>query len=103
MTKAVRIFSKDSRQNVASLRALAARLAPRAAEVKELGHGVFTYVLLEGLKGRAAMKGEPVTVLRLISYISEQLPVMTKKYNQEEQYPVMGSSQGMDFPLVMAK
>ena len=74
-----------------------------AAEVKDLGHGVFTYVLLEGLKGKAAGKGEPVTVLKLISYVSEQLPIMTKKYNQEEQYPVMGSSQGMDFPLVMAK
>jgi glyoxylase-like metal-dependent hydrolase (beta-lactamase superfamily II) len=34
--KAVRLFSKDSSQNVASLKALAARLAPRAAEVKEL-------------------------------------------------------------------
>jgi WD40 repeat protein len=73
-----------------------------AAEVKDLGHGVFTYVLLEGLKGKAAARGEPVTVLKLISYISDQLPVMTKKYNQEEQYPVMGSSQGMDFPLVIA-
>jgi glyoxylase-like metal-dependent hydrolase (beta-lactamase superfamily II) len=34
--KAVRLFSKDSGQNVASLKALAARLQPRAAEVKEL-------------------------------------------------------------------
>jgi glyoxylase-like metal-dependent hydrolase (beta-lactamase superfamily II) len=36
MMKAVRLFSKDSTQNVASLRALAARLRPRAAEIKEL-------------------------------------------------------------------
>lgn len=34
--KAVRLFSKDSSQNVASLKALTARLAPRAAEVREL-------------------------------------------------------------------
>jgi glyoxylase-like metal-dependent hydrolase (beta-lactamase superfamily II) len=33
---AVRFFSKDPSQNVASLKALAARLAPRAAEVKTL-------------------------------------------------------------------
>ena len=33
---AVRLFSKDPDQNVASLKALEARLAPRAAEVKEL-------------------------------------------------------------------
>ena len=36
MMKAVRLFSKDSAQNVASLKAVAARLQPRAAEVKEL-------------------------------------------------------------------
>jgi len=36
MTKAVRLFSKDSAENVASLKALEARLRPRAAEVKEL-------------------------------------------------------------------
>jgi hydroxyacylglutathione hydrolase len=36
MMKAVRLFSKDSSQNVASLKALEARLAPRASEVKVL-------------------------------------------------------------------
>lgn len=36
MMNAVRMFSKDSNQNVASLKTLEARLAPRASEVKEL-------------------------------------------------------------------
>jgi glyoxylase-like metal-dependent hydrolase (beta-lactamase superfamily II) len=36
MMPAVRLFSKDPDQNVASLKALEARLAPRAAEVKTL-------------------------------------------------------------------
>jgi glyoxylase-like metal-dependent hydrolase (beta-lactamase superfamily II) len=39
MRKAVRLFSKDSSQNVASLKALEARLAPRAAEIKKLAFG----------------------------------------------------------------
>ena len=73
-----------------------------AAEVKELGHGVFTYTLLEGLKGKAAGKSETVTVLKLKAYVDEQLPEITKKYKQEAQYPV-GDSRGMDFPLVIAK
>jgi WD40 repeat protein len=73
-----------------------------AAEVKELGHGVFTYTLLEGLKGKAAGKGETVTVLKLKAYVDEQLPEITKKYKQEAQYTV-GDSRGMDFPLVIAK
>jgi glyoxylase-like metal-dependent hydrolase (beta-lactamase superfamily II) len=36
LTRAVRLFSKDPGQNVASLKALARRLQPRAAEIKEL-------------------------------------------------------------------
>jgi len=39
MLKAVRLFSKDPSQNVASLKALEARLAPRAAEIKKLAFG----------------------------------------------------------------
>ena len=75
-----------------------------AAEVKDLGHGVFTYILLEGLKGKAAGDGKTVTVFKLKAYIEEQLPEITKKYKQEAQYPVGDSSIGaMDFPLVIAK
>ena len=73
-----------------------------AAEVKDLGHGVFTYILLEGLKGKASVKGETVTVRKLMGYIEEKLPEITKKYKQEAQYPVV-DSKGMDFPLVLAK
>jgi hypothetical protein len=73
-----------------------------AAEVKDLGHGVFTYTLLEGLKGKAAGAGENVTVRKLMGYIEEQLPELTKKYKQEAQFPVV-DSRGMDFPLVQGK
>jgi WD40 repeat protein len=70
-----------------------------AAEVKDLGHGVFTYTLLAGLNGQAARSNEPVTVRKLMGYIEETLPGLTKKYKQEAQYPVV-DSRGMDFPLV---
>ncbi len=73
-----------------------------AAEVKDLGHGVFTYILLEGLKGKAAGAGENVTVRKLMGYLEEQLPELTKRYKQEAQYPVV-DSRGMDFPLVQGK
>jgi hypothetical protein len=39
MMKAVRLFSKDSALNVASLKALAARLGPRESEIKALAFG----------------------------------------------------------------
>jgi hypothetical protein len=73
-----------------------------AAEVKELGHGVFTYTLLQGLGGKAAGSGESVTVRKLMGYIEEQLPEITRKYKQEAQYPVV-DSRGMDFPLTPGK
>ena len=73
-----------------------------AAETKELGHGVFTYTLLEGLKGAAAGGTDTVTVRKLMGYVEEQLPEITKKYKREAQYPVV-DSRGMDFPLVMTK
>ena len=73
-----------------------------AAEVKDLGHGVFTYTLLEGLEGKAAGGSETVTVRKLMGYVEERLPDITKKYQQEEQYPVV-DSRGMDFPLAMVR
>jgi WD40 repeat protein len=73
-----------------------------AAEVKELGHGVFTYTLLEGLKGKAAGASNTVTVRKLMGYVEERLPEVTKKYRQESQYPVV-HSKGMDFPLIVVK
>jgi len=73
-----------------------------ASEVKDLGHGVFTYTLLEGLKGKASGGTEIVTVRKLMSYIEERLPDITKRYKREAQFPVV-DSRGMDFPLVMVK
>jgi uncharacterized caspase-like protein len=73
-----------------------------AAEVKDLGHGVFTYTLLEGLKGKAAAGGEAITVRKLMGYVEENLPEVTKQYKREAQYPVV-DSRGMDFPLTLVK
>ena len=73
-----------------------------AAEVKELGHGVFTYTLLEGLKGKASGGTETITVRKLMGYVEERLPDITKRYKKEAQYPMV-DSRGMDFPLVITK
>ncbi|HQP27782.1 MAG TPA: caspase family protein [Syntrophales bacterium] len=71
-----------------------------AAEVKELGHGVFTHTLLEGLQGKAAGGGKTVTVLKLKTYLDEELPELTRKYKNEAQFPV-ADMRGMDFPLTL--
>ena len=73
-----------------------------AAEVKELGHGVFTYLLLKGLKGDAVSKASDrtVSVYGLLQYIDAQLPVLSQQYRSTTQYPVVKFN-GMDFPLAV--
>jgi uncharacterized caspase-like protein len=73
-----------------------------AAELKDLGHGVFTYTLLQGLGGKAADQGWSVTVRKLMGYVEDQLPEITKKYKQETQFPVV-DSRGMDFPPAITR
>ncbi|MDH5297142.1 MAG: hypothetical protein OEW26_08440, partial [Nitrospirota bacterium] len=63
--------------------------ASRAGEVSEerddLGHGVFTYYLLEGLNGKADVDGDSiVTVDEAYSYISTHVPEATG----QNQHPV---------------
>jgi WD40 repeat protein len=69
-----------------------------ASEVKELGHGVLTYSMLEGLKGKAGDK--IITVEGLIHYVKNRLPELTEKYHGASQWPVSWGS-GTDFPLVL--
>lgn len=68
-----------------------------ANEFSSLGHGAFTYVLLEALKG-AASAGDMITVNSLKNYIQKTVPELMKKYHGSPQYP---SSYGFgnDFPV----
>lgn len=74
----------------------------QSAEIKRLGHGVFTYILLEALKGGAdgSPKDTKVTVYELKSYIDDQVPETSYKLIQHKQFPSTFSI-GHDFPLVM--
>lgn len=69
-----------------------------ASEVEELGHGVFTHALIEGLKGAADSGDGRVTVNELKSYLEAQVPELTRQYKGTPQYPASFGS-GQDFPL----
>lgn len=75
-----------------------------AAEFGELGHGLFTYVLIKGLQGEAdgAPKDGKVTIYELKSYIDDQVPEMTRRMKGKPQYPYT-FSRGQDFPVVMKR
>jgi hypothetical protein len=76
----------------------------RASEVPALGHGVFSYALLRGLAGGAALRDvdQQVTVQSLVAYIRNQLPELGRQYQAEVQDPVSFSN-GMDFPLAITR
>lgn len=73
-----------------------------AAEFAELGHGLFTWVLLKALSGEAdgAPRDGKVTIYELKSFIDDQVPEVSRKLKGKPQYPYT-FSRGNDFPLVI--
>lgn len=75
-----------------------------ASEARELGHGIFTYAILEALEGKAdgGNTDAKITASELKSYVEERVPELTRKYMLTPQYPT-GYSFGQDFPIVLVK
>ncbi|MGC4022565.1 MAG: caspase family protein [Cyclobacteriaceae bacterium] len=73
-----------------------------AAEFAELGHGIFTYLLIKGLQGEAdgSPKDGKVTIYELKSFLDDQVPELTRKLKGKPQYPYT-FSRGQDFPVVI--
>lgn len=73
-----------------------------ASEFAELGHGIFTYLLIKALQGDAdgAPKDGKVTIYELKGYLDDQVPEMTRKLKGKPQYPFT-FSRGQDFPIVV--
>ncbi|MDQ3753635.1 MAG: caspase family protein, partial [Acidobacteriota bacterium] len=72
-----------------------------AAEFAKLGHGVFTYALLQGLAGQADGGSQPdgkITVKELEAYLNDIVPELSKRYRGKAQYP-NSYARGQDFPL----
>lgn len=53
-----------------------------AEELPELGHGVFTWSLLEGLKGAADNRGDGVRVFGLVDYVSVEVERLSRQRQQ---------------------
>jgi WD40 repeat protein len=76
----------------------AARPDQLAAELPKLGHGAFTYVVLQGLSGRAdrdPADGQ-ITVAKILRYSLETLPAITEQLGTLPQVP-MAYRRGSDF------
>jgi hypothetical protein len=73
-----------------------------ASEFEQLGHGSFTYCLLQAFKGDAGNIDKKLTVKQLDAYLQTKVPEITKKYKGTEQYP-SSYSYGNDFPIIIIK
>jgi uncharacterized caspase-like protein len=73
-----------------------------ATEFEQLGHGVFTYSLLEALQGKDAgiITDGSLTIRELSSYIELRVPELSRKYKGNPQYPASFSF-GNDFPILI--
>jgi uncharacterized caspase-like protein len=64
------------------------------------GHGVFTWVVLQGLDGKAdVQKNGYVSTLDLASYVGDQVPKVAVQVFKREQFPNLHNA-GQSFPIV---
>ena len=73
-----------------------------ASEFTQLGHGAFTYVLIQALNGKADTGDKKITVKEIDAYLQEQVPEITAKYKGTPQYPA-SYGYGNDFPIGVVK
>lgn len=72
-----------------------------ASEFEKLGHGIFTYSLLEGISGKAdTNKDKKLTIRELSTYIENKVPELSEQLKGSAQYP-SAYSFGNDFPIVV--
>lgn len=81
----------------------ASRPTEVSIELPELGHGIFTYYLLQGLKGAADLNRDGIVSLQeLYEYVEQQVSAKSRAVGGN-QHPVMkGELEGM-LPLVKVK
>jgi len=74
----------------------------QSLEIKKYGHGLFTYAILQGLKGEAGYKGV-VTTTDLEVYLKRKIPELAE-LEKSQQNPVMFRAGGLDdFEMVILK
>ena len=75
-----------------------------AGEYVQLGHALFTYVLLDALEGKAdgGSKDGKITIYEIKSYLDDQVPEKSIELKGKPQYPY-SFSRGHDFPIGVVK
>ncbi|MDD5168593.1 MAG: caspase family protein [Syntrophales bacterium] len=100
-------MSEDTALKILS-RAVGSTILSASTSVQEAlegynGHGLFTYVLTEGLKGKAD-KGKTgyIKTTELADYVDSEVPALAEKVFKRAQYPTISIS-GQAFPIGKVK
>jgi len=107
VTMLTRGMSEDTAMKVLS-RAVGSTILSASTSLQEAiegynNHGLFTYVVTEGLKGKAdADKDGFIKTTELANYVDDEVPVLAEKVFKKAQYPTVSPS-GMAFPVGKAK
>jgi uncharacterized caspase-like protein len=73
-------------------------------ELPELGHGIFTYYLVEGLKGAADTNRDGiVSLLELYAYVKEQVTKKSRLVGGKQNPTMRGPELQGDLPLAKVK
>ncbi len=96
-----RRFSRIISREVGVTVLAATRKDQNAAELGDLKHGLFTYVVLNGLKGQADNKpmDKVVTAHEVVNYSSQTIPSYSRQYVNASQEP-SAYAIGADFTLI---
>ena len=99
-----RHFSRDMSKSVGITVVTATRKDQEAAELSELGHGLFTYVLSKGMSGEADWwpKNNEVSAHELAKFSTDTIPLFSKKFLGSAQEPT-AFTMGKDFSLLSIK
>lgn len=71
-----------------------------AVEFETLGHGVFTYALLEALRGAADDGDAQLSVREIDAFLQSRVPDLTRLHRGSPQYPASYGF-GQDFPIAI--
>jgi len=73
-----------------------------ASEFSELGHGLFTYAIIQAFNGQAEAPPPDgkITIYEIKAYLENVIPDLSRKYKGQAQYPVSYTN-GQDFPVVV--
>ncbi|MFH1974660.1 MAG: caspase family protein [Pseudomonadota bacterium] len=103
MAMLTRGMSEDTAMKILS-RAVGSTILSASTSMQEAlegyqGHGLFTYVLVEGLKGKADRGNTGyVRTTELADYVDNEVPTLAEKIFKKAQYPTISIS-GQAFPI----